>query len=195
MNNDKRSIVLIIIAGFFLVICLVYYILIAPLQHELKDTRAAAARLVAENNVLEQVITAKGVKQEQFGEEEVQAQLPLWDNAEQLVYTLDDIGNKTLVSYSIHTFTYSDTNTLGATLNVEQALFPNVGEVTITSEIKGSYSQIRSWLEQIQNQDRVVIVRSLDYSLSSLTEYSAVVQIQAFFDPTYAPLLEQPIWP
>ncbi|MOA35283.1 General secretion pathway protein M [compost metagenome] len=125
----------------------------------------------------------------------------MWDNTEQLVQQMRDIGKSTEATLNSASFSIIGSNDIHLLSGAEDQMYPNVKQMKIVASLEGTDQQMRSWLNQLEKLPRIIIVDSLRLNKSANSgnddsdRLKAELTFIAYFDPDYEPLLEHPILP
>lgn len=193
-KNKSHSIVILGVIMMFLILLVVFSTLLQPTYKKISSQNEELDRLKFQSGLLQKALDNKKEKGN-LPEEEVQAALPLWDNTEQLVVSLKDIGQKTETKLTTVSFNVTDNNGIHTIIGSESPVYPNVKEVKVQAVVEGSYDGIRSWIVQMQKQERLIVIDSVRYSIPVGGLTSAEIAFTSYFDPSYGYLLENPVIP
>lgn len=195
MNNNKnQSMITLAIMIMFLVLLVIYMTMLQPANKELSNKNKQVEQLRNQSDLLTKALSRK-IEKGKLPETEVQAALPLWDNTEQMVVSIKEIGQMTGTKLSSVSFSVSDSNQINTIIGGQEPMYPTVKELKVQAVIQGSYDQIRSWIVQIQKLPRLVNVDTVRYSLPVTGTTAAEISITGYFDPSYEYMLENPIIP
>ncbi|MGO4181903.1 hypothetical protein AB4Z45_17415 [Paenibacillus sp. MCAF9] len=193
-NNKNHSLIILAIMLMFLILLVSYVTMLQPAYKKLGDKKDQVVQLQKTTELLTKALSNKKEKGK-LPEQEIQATLPLWDNTEQMIVSLKEIGLSTQTKLSSVSFSVSETNQLNTLIGTKEPMYPSVKELKTQLVIQGSYEQIRSWLVEVQKLPRLVIVDNIRYSMAISGSISAEISITAFFDPSYAFMLDNPVLP
>ncbi|TCN01455.1 type IV pilus assembly protein PilO [Paenibacillus sp. BK033] len=193
-NTKNRSLGLIVMMLLFLVLLLLYVVLLQPSSSKLSDQKKLAEQSEMQLNALQASVT----KQEEgsgLAEQDMQAALPLWDNSEQLVVTLKSLSLQTGAKLNSATVDLPGENKLNALSGGEDPLYPTVKEVNVNVSLLGTYAQVKSWMAQLQQQKRLIVINDFTLQQTDSGMNSTELSFTAYFDPSYKALLKDPILP
>ncbi|WP_127496909.1 GspMb/PilO family protein [Paenibacillus glycanilyticus] len=193
-NSKNRSLGLIVIMVLFLVLLLLYVVLLQPSSSKLSDQKKLAEQSQLQLNALQASVT----KQEEgsgLAEQDIQAALPLWDNSEQLVVTLKSLSVQTGAKINSATVDLPDENKLNALSGSADPLYPTVKEVNVHVSLLGTYAQVKSWMAQLQQQKRLIVINDFTLQQTDSGMNTTELSFTAYFDPSYKSLLKDPILP
>ncbi|MCK9857111.1 GspMb/PilO family protein [Paenibacillus sp. ATY16] len=193
-NSKNRLLGLIVIMVLFLVLLLLYVVLLQPSSSKLSDQKKLAEQSQLQLNALQASVT----KQEEgsgLAEQDIQAALPLWDNSEQLVITLKSLSVQTGAKINSATVDLPDENKLNALSGSADPLYPTVKEVNVHVSLLGTYAQVKSWMAQLQQQKRLIVINDFTLQQTDSGMNTTELSFTAYFDPSYKSLLKDPILP
>ncbi|WP_435170857.1 GspMb/PilO family protein [Paenibacillus glycanilyticus] len=193
-NSKNRSLGLIVIMVLFLVLLLLYVVLLQPSSSKLSNQKKLAEQSQLQLNALQASVT----KQEEgsgLAEQDIQAALPLWDNSEQLVVTLKSLSLQTGAKINSATVDLPDENKLNALSGSADPLYPTVKEVNVHVSLLGTYAQVKSWMAQLQQQKRLIVINDFTLQQTDSGMNTTELSFTAYFDPSYKSLLKDPILP
>ncbi|MNO57102.1 General secretion pathway protein M [compost metagenome] len=200
-SSHHRSTLLLIIAALFLVLLILFAWLYVPSNKELSSIQQEKEQLDRKIQSLQLIIDKKKTVKGKLDEAVVQEALPLWDNTEQLVQQMRDIGKSTEATLNSASFSIIGSNDIHLLSGAEDQMYPNVKQMKIVASLEGTDQQMRSWLNQLEKLPRIIIVDSLRLNKSANSgnddsdRLKAELTFIAYFDPDYEPLLEHPILP
>ncbi|WP_424766780.1 hypothetical protein [Paenibacillus sp. sgz302251] len=192
-KSKSHSLPFLAVIGMFLVLLVVYFALLQPSFNQLSEKKDEVAGLRDQAHLIERALGNKIEKG--LLSDELQAALPLWDNSEQLVVSMKEIAQSSQTKLSSMSFSISDSNQIQALVGGTEPLYPDVKEIKAQVIVQGSYDQIRSWLVQVQNLPRLIVIDSVRYSMAVSGTVAAEISFTGYFDSSYAYLLENPVFP
>lgn len=193
-NVNNRSTPLIVVMVLFLVLLLLYVYVLLPSNSKLTDQQSLVDEKAKQVQALQKSIESKGEAAD-LPEKDIQAALPLWDNSEQLVLALRDIGGRTGAQLNSATMSIVDSNQIQTLSGEAESPFPIVKEVSVHVSLQGSYSQLKNWIDQLQKQQRIIVVNTFNLEQAEGGFDSAELAFTAYFDPSYQAMLKNPILP
>ncbi|WP_336771606.1 GspMb/PilO family protein [Paenibacillus sp. MMO-58] len=193
-NTKNRSLGLIVMMLLFLVLLLLYVVLLQPSSSKLSDQKKLAEQSQLQLNALQASVT----KQEEgsgLAEQDIQAALPLWDNSEQLVVMLKSLSLQTGAKINSATVDLPGENKLNTLSGSADPLYPTVKEVNVHVSLLGTYAQVKSWMAQLQQQKRLIVINDFTLQQTDSGMNTTELSFTAYFDPSYKSLLKDPILP
>ncbi|GLX69288.1 GspMb/PilO family protein [Paenibacillus glycanilyticus] len=195
MDNAKnRSFGLIVMMLLFLVLLLLYVVLLQPSSSELLDQKGLVSNAEQQLNALQASINKKE-EGSNLPEQDIQAALPLWDNSEQLVVSLKTLSQQTGAKVNSATIDLPGDNKLNLLSDNADPLYPTVQEVNVHVSLLGTHAQVKSWMDQLERQKRLVVVNSYTLQQTDSGMDTAELAFTAYFDPSYKDMLNNPIVP
>ncbi|SDX96413.1 hypothetical protein [Paenibacillus sp. CF384] len=208
--TKNRSLTVLLLALLFLVLFVIYTYLLKPSTDKIANQQIEIESLNNQYSLLSNKLAEKKKASDEYSKSAVQLALPLWDNTEQLLLDLQQIESVTGTETLTASFTpdleegqsiageNSDTNE-GTTDSINP-LGPNVKKLKVASVIKGSYSNVLRYIEELQKLPRLITVDSFDVAKTgsinaSSKPISANIVYTAYFDPSYKPLVKETILP
>ncbi|ACT00761.1 GspMb/PilO family protein [Paenibacillus sp. JDR-2] len=193
-NTKNRSLGLIVMMLLFLVLLLLYAVLLQPSSSKLSDRKKLAEQSELQYNALQASVNKQG-EGSGLAEQDIQAALPLWDNSEQLVVTLKSLSLQTGAKINSATVDLPDENKLNALSGSADPLYPTVKEVNVHVSLLGTYAQVKSWMAQLQQQKRLIVINDFTLQQTDSGMNTTELSFTAYFDPSYKSLLKDPILP
>ncbi|OWA36223.1 hypothetical protein B9G55_10270 [Saccharibacillus sp. O16] len=188
--NNRQGVIL-GITGLFLLILLFYVLAIRPKAELWKSQDVEIASLQQQNDLLQSKIEERTQEESSsMTPENVAAALPPDPDAEQLILDIKRIGEQASSSVRLSDATFSYEGGSAApesTTAISQALSANgLRTVYVTVNVEGNYSQIRSWINQLQQTKRVTTVDSISFqqSIQPNQLLSATITFTASYLPT-----------
>ncbi|WP_308637903.1 type 4a pilus biogenesis protein PilO [Paenibacillus silvisoli] len=208
--SKNRSAAVLLIALLFLILFAVYTYILQPTNSKITDQQTEIERLDSQFKLLSTKLAEKKQASDDLSKESVQKALPLWDNTEQLLLDLQTIESTTGAETLTATFTpdasdaqsgnAGDEGTAASENSQSDSPYgPNVKQLKVASVIKGSYSSILQYVEELQKLSRLITIDSFDVAKPSGNDtnkpLSANIVYTAYFDPSYKSLVTQVIQP
>ncbi|MCM3627154.1 GspMb/PilO family protein [Paenibacillus glycanilyticus] len=193
-NTKNRSLGLIIMMLLFLVLLLLYVALLQPSSSKLSDQKELANQTEMQLNALQASVNKQN-DGSSLPERDIQAALPLWDNSEQLVVTIKSLSQRTGAKVNSATMDLPGDNKLNAFTGVSDPLYPTVKEVNVHVSLLGTYAQVKGWMSQLQQQQRLIVVNAFTLQQTDSGINTAELSFTAYFDPSYEQMLKDPILP
>ncbi|SFE97590.1 type IV pilus assembly protein PilO [Paenibacillus catalpae] len=193
-NTKNRSLGLIMMMLLFLVLLLLYVVLLQPSSNQLSDQKKLADQTERQLNALEASVNKQN-GEGSLPEQDIQAALPLWDNSEQLVVSLKSLSQQTGAKVNSATIDLPGDNKLNTLDDSVDPIYPTVKEVNVHVFLLGTYTQVKSWMNQLQQQKRLIVVHSFSLQQSDSGMNTAELSFTAYFDPSYERMLKNPILP
>lgn len=197
-NTNKRSVTFLIIITLFLVLLVLFVLLYMPTNKELsavKDQKNSINhKIVTLQNALEKKAQPVGAK---FDEEAVQAALPLWDDTEQIIVKLKEIGLATEADLTNGGITFMEGNEMHLLSNQNDPIYTDVQQMNISLKAKGHETEVIEWIDSLENLPRMTLIKSLRLIHQDEDKDSVTVDLTltAYLAPQYQPMLENPILP
>lgn len=195
-KTNKRSATFLITVIAFLVLLMLFILLYLPSNKELSSVKAKKDELNNKVQTLQNVLDKKITKKGKLDEEAVQAALPLWDNTEELILQLNEIGKESKAEIKDGRVNFVEKSAIEPRNEASEVLFQDVRQLVVSLTINGTASEVMYWVELLENLPRLIIVTSFDLRKGD-TDGTAVVDISfvALFDPNYESMLKNPILP
>ncbi|WP_336787121.1 hypothetical protein [Paenibacillus sp. MMO-177] len=194
-NTKNRSLGLIVMMLLFLVLLLLYVVLLQPSSSKLSDQKKLAEQSELQYNALQASVNKQQEEGTGLAERDIQAALPLWDNSEQLVVTLKSLSLQTGAKINSAAIDLPGENKLNALSGSADPLYPTVKEVNVHVTLLGTYAQVKSWMTQLQQQKRLIVINDFTLQQADSGMNTAELSFTAYFDPSYKSLLKNPILP
>lgn len=178
----------------FLVLLLLYVILLQPSSNKLSDQKELVDQTEMQLNALQASMNRQD-GEGSLPEQDIQAALPLWDDSEQLVVALKSLGQQTGAKLNSATIDLPGGNKLNTFTGSSDPLYPTVKEVNVHVSLLGTYAQVKGWMNQLQQQKRLIVINSFTLQQSDSGMNAAEIAFTAYFDPSYEQMLKNPILP
>lgn len=164
LSKNRNAVVLGMVL-LFLVLLLAYLLSVNPKAKLVDERKADLDRVTSQNELIRNKIAQ--IKAEQSNEamdpSEVSALLPNTDKSEQMLLDLSRISQDTLVDLESAAFTSLESNRIAAMTGNPELLFPGVRELAVSAVVSGTYKEIRSWLDELQGVERMIVVDGFSF--------------------------------
>ncbi|GGD48034.1 type 4a pilus biogenesis protein PilO [Paenibacillus nasutitermitis] len=192
--NKNRKLALLLVALMFLVLLAVYIYMLLPKTRQVSDQQDVIARLESQTRLLQKKLDEKKSSESKYSQETVQAALPLWDNTEQMLMDLEQIGKTTRVQNVSLAFA-ADSGVDNET-SAQQDVMSAVRELKISSSIKGSYADILTYISRLEALPRLIKVDNLEITKPDAFQNNAAMitvnlSFTAYYDPSYKDLVDE----
>ncbi|MNO34356.1 hypothetical protein D3C76_243880 [compost metagenome] len=198
VNTNKRSAAFLVIIMLFLILLVLFVLLYMPTNSELsavKDQKNNSKNTITTlQNVLEKKEQSAKVK---FDEETVQAALPLWDDTEQIIVKLKEIGLATEADLTNGGIIFMEGNEMHLLSNQTEPIYTDVQQMNISLKAEGKETEIIAWIDSLENLPRMTLIKSLRIIQKNENKDSvtADLTLTAYLAPQYQPMLDNPILP
>ncbi|CAM3478751.1 GspMb/PilO family protein [Paenibacillus lupini] len=193
-NSKNRSVGLIVMMLLFLVLLLLYVVLLQPTNSELSDQKVQVKDTGLQLNVL-QASVEKKEEGSDLPEQDIQEALPLWDNSEQLVISFKTLSQQTGAKVNSATIDLPGDNKLNTLIDSADPVYPTVKEINVHVSLIGTHAQVTSLMDKLEQQKRLIVVNSFTIQQTDSGLDTAELAFTAYFDPSYQPMLKNPILP
>ncbi|QUL54521.1 type 4a pilus biogenesis protein PilO [Paenibacillus tritici] len=183
--NKYRSPIVLGVLVLFLLLFAFFLLGFQPTNNKIAEQESQKAQLEQQNSLMQNKIdelkssTVNGDAQDALLD-----QLPRGDDSEQLILDLRAIGTMTNARLKDIGFVLEDSNPLQVTTHSSAAVFPAVKEVKMTALVEGTYSNVRSWMNELQLLPRIINVDafSFQHSSNSGNIISASITFTAYYE-------------
>ncbi len=164
LNKNRNTIVLGTVL-LFLALLLVFVAGVRPVTGTIRERGEELDRIQGQNHVIQAKIDElKNSKQEEeLNSTELQALLPGSDDSEQLLLDLSRIDKETQVELVNAAFANADGNRLHLLTGSTEPIFSAVKETSVNAVVSGTYDEIRQWLIELQEFERLLTVDSFSF--------------------------------
>ncbi|WP_433945232.1 hypothetical protein [Paenibacillus sp. SN-8-1] len=193
---NKRSLTLLIVAATVLILLALVILFYWPLTQQLASTKSEKAELASKIKIMQKVYKQKMDSKVELDEAVVQAALPLWDNSEQFIVQLQEVGEKSGANLKNGSLNFKESNELHLQSNLKEQIYKNVQELSVNMTVAGTKQQVHDWIQKLEELPRLTIVNNLQLSsVGASDSYTANISVSIYFDKSYIQMLHAPILP
>lgn len=187
--QQKRPFLWVIIIALFLALFAFFMLGVRPMSDKIATQEKEINQLQQEHDLMQvKVLQIQASNENDDSQEEIEKQLPVFDNSEQVIRDLNMIGKKTKTDLVDVEFKLSETNKINELMGTENPIYEGVREVKMTASLEGTYKGIYTWFDEIEKLPRVMTVNAYDFekpfeSDTKGSQISANVTFTAYFYP------------
>ncbi|ANF95744.1 type 4a pilus biogenesis protein PilO [Paenibacillus bovis] len=159
--TKSRPAILLVLALLFLILLAVYMLGVRPLSERTEQYDQNISQMQQEYDLLHQkLIELKGHAADQAVLDQA---VPMQDQSEQLLLSLQQIGQKSNARLTDVAFALKGSETEQAAATNTQQLSINAGQIQMSAQVEGSYTEIKNWLNELQKLPRLINVDSFSF--------------------------------
>lgn len=160
--TKSRPAMLLGLSLLFLILLAVYMLGVRPLSERSAEYDQNIAQMQQENNLLQQKVIE--LKSNAASEETVIQAVPSADQSEQLLLSLQQVGQKSNARLTDIAFATKNaaTDTTATSPDAQSLQIPG-GQLQMSAQVEGGYTEIKNWLREVQKLPRLITVDSFSF--------------------------------
>lgn len=190
MIQKHRNLLLPVAVLLFLLLFAFYMLAVRPAANEASSQQEEITALEQENSLMQKKVSElKGSGENTPEMEKIREYLPSSENTEQLILDFTQLNQKASVLLRDVQFTLPESNLIRTTLSKDKSPFPTVREVKMNATLEGNYTQIKTWMSELQKLKRLIAIDSFNFQKPYETQapgsiIKATVSFTAYYDPS-----------
>lgn len=182
--TKSRPALLLGLSLLFLIMLAVYMLGVRPLSERSAQYEQNIAQMQEETTLLQQKVIE--LKSNSASQGTVEQAVPSTDQSEQLLLSLQQVAQKSNARLTNISFATKNAATETTTSPDAQSLKIPGGQLQMSAQIEGGYTEIKNWLRELQKLPRLITVDSFSfdepYKVSKATPFlTAKVVFTAYY--------------